>query len=99
MAIQVDSVINILLREKGRDLTQSNDKSPYTSRIVKRAKWQHKQRHKKIDYTTVADRLRTVSWSNYGHPIGVVNLVLRAQPSHSPQQPCNQKDTRLKICK
>ena len=27
-----------LLREKGRDLTQSYDKSPYTSRIVKRAK-------------------------------------------------------------
>ena len=34
--------------EKGKDLTQSYDKSPYTSRIVKRAKWQHKQRHKKV---------------------------------------------------
>ena len=33
-------------REKGRDLTQSYDKSPYTNRNVKRAKWQHKQRHK-----------------------------------------------------
>ena len=30
---------------------------------------------KKFDYTTVADRLRTVSWSNYGQPTGVVNLV------------------------
>ena len=30
---------------------------------------------KKFDYTAVADRLRTVSWSNYGHPTGVVNLV------------------------
>ena len=29
----------------------------------------------KIDYTAVADRLRTVSWSNYGHPTGVVNLI------------------------
>ena len=29
---------------------------------------------KKFDYTAVADRLRTVSWSNYGHPTGVVNL-------------------------
>ena len=28
---------------------------------------------KKFDYTAVADRLRTVSWSNYGHPTGVVN--------------------------
>ena len=30
---------------------------------------------KKFNYTAVADRLRTVSWSNYGHPTGVVNLV------------------------
>ena len=30
---------------------------------------------KKFDYTAVADRLRTVSWSNYGQPAGVVNLV------------------------
>ena len=30
-------------REKGRDLTQSYDKSPYTNRNVKRAKWQHKE--------------------------------------------------------
>ena len=30
---------------------------------------------KKFDYTVVADRLRTVSWNNYGHPTGVVNLV------------------------
>ena len=36
------------LREKGRDLTQSYDKSPYTNRNVKRKKWQHKQRHKKV---------------------------------------------------
>ena len=35
-------------REKGRDLTQSYDKSPYTIRNVKRVKWQHKQRHKKV---------------------------------------------------
>ena len=32
--------------KKGRDLTQLYDKSPYTNRNVKRAKWQHKQRHK-----------------------------------------------------
>ena len=29
---------------------------------------------KKFDYTAIADRLRTVSWSNYSHPTGVVNL-------------------------
>ena len=41
--------------EKESDLTQ---KSPYTSRNVKRAKWYYKQRPKKIDYTAIADRLR-----------------------------------------
>ena len=27
---------------------------------------------KKFDYTAIADRLRTVRWSNYSHPTGVV---------------------------
>ena len=30
---------------------------------------------KKFYYTAVSDRLGTVSWSNYGHPTGVINLV------------------------
>ena len=41
-------VTSVEPREKGRDLTQSYDKSPYTNRNVKRVKWQHKQRHKKV---------------------------------------------------
>ena len=44
---------------------------------------------KKFDYTVVADRLRTVSWSNYSHPTGVVNRFT-GPPSHLPQQPCNR---------
>ena len=36
---------------------------------------------KKFDYTAVADRLRTVSWSNYSHPTGVVNRFT-GPPSH-----------------
>ena len=28
-----------------------------------------------------------------------LNRFTRSQPSHWPQKPCNQKDTRLKICK
>ena len=51
---------------------------------------------KKFDYTAIADRLGTVSWNNYDHP---TDRGLRAKPSNSPQQPCNQKDTHLKICK
>ena len=30
---------------------------------------------KYFDYTTIADRLRTVSWSNSSHPTGVVKPV------------------------
>ena len=51
------------------------DKSPYTKRNVKMEKWQHKQHHKKFDYTAIADRLRTVSWSNYSHQTGMVKPV------------------------
>ena len=57
--------------------------NPLYSRNVKRAKWQHKQRNKKFNYTAVADRLRTVSWSNYGQPTGVVYRFYRANlPTH-----------------
>ena len=63
-------VMDYIVREKGRDLTQSYDKSPYTNRNVKRAKWQHKQRHKKV-------RL------NSGCATQLVWLTgLRAPPSH-----------------
>ena len=41
---------------------------------------------KVFDYTAIANRLRTVSLSNYNHPNGVVNQ-LRTQSSHSQQQP------------
>ena len=61
--------------EKGRDLTQSYDKRPYTHSKIKKAKWQHKNATKNFDYTAIADRLRTVSWGNDSHPTGVVKPV------------------------
>ena len=66
---------HFLIREKGRDLTQSCDKNPYTHRTIQKATWQHKNATKKFDYTTIADRLRTVSWSNSSHPTGMVKPV------------------------
>ena len=36
---------------------------------------QHKNAIKNFDYTTIADRLRTVSFSNISHPTGVVKPV------------------------
>ena len=62
-------------KEKGRDLTQSYDKSPTPTEMSKGQSDNTNNATKKFDYTAVADRLRMVSWSNYGHPTGVVNLV------------------------
>ena len=61
--------------EKGRDLTQSYDKSPYTTEMSKGHNDNTNNATKKFDYRAVADRLRTNSWSNYGHPTGVINPV------------------------
>ena len=52
------------VREKGKDLTQFCEKSPYTHSKIKK-------RTKTFDFMN-ADRLRTVSWRNDGHPTGVV---------------------------
>ena len=52
------------------------DKSPYTNKNVNRAKWQHEQRHKKLDYTAIADRLGTAIWSKYSHPTTNLQLGL-----------------------
>ena len=41
--------------------------------------------HQNFFYTTVVDRLRTVSWSNNSHPAGVVKGY---QPFHSSQKSC-----------
>ena len=68
-------ISNIWEREKGRDPTRSYYKNPYTHRKIQKATWQHKKRHKNFDYTTIAVRLRTVSWSNNSHPKGVVKPV------------------------
>ena len=46
-------------KESGRHLTQSYDKSPYTSR---KSETHQKNCHRNFDYTTIADRLRTVRW-------------------------------------
>ena len=61
--------------EKGRDLTQSYDKSPYTDRTIQKATWKYKDDTKNFDYITIADRLRTVSLGSDSHPTGVVKPV------------------------
>ena len=61
---------------------------------------QHKQSNtiKTFDYTTIANRVRTVNWSDYDHPTGVVNRVSdRTFPFL--RKFCNQRDTHLKMYK
>ena len=62
--------------EKGRDLTQPYDKNTYTNKKCNKIKRQHKTLPKeKLDYTTIAEKLRMVGWINYNHPYCVDNLV------------------------
>ena len=72
------------MRQNGRDLTQSYDKRPFTHRKSKKHCDNIKNATKNFDYTTIVDRLRTVSWSNSSHPTGVVKPGLRALnlPTH-----------------
>ena len=62
-------------KKNGRDQTQSYDISPYIHRKILKGTWQHKNATKNFDYTTISDRLRTVSWSSDSHPTCVVKLV------------------------
>ena len=48
MCTQIHVYMVYIYIQKGGDLTQSYEKSPYTNRNVKGAKKQHKQRHKKV---------------------------------------------------
>ena len=48
--------------------------------FTKRKKTQNAIKH--FDYTTIADRIRTISWSNDSHQTGVVKPVYESQPFH-----------------
>ena len=43
----------------------------------------NKKHHKTFDYTTIADRLKTVNSANDSHPTGVVKPFTGSQPSHN----------------
>ena len=89
-----------MFREKTEEIWHSpKTETPYINRKVQKATWQDKNSTKTFDYTTIVDRLRTVSWSNISHPTGMVKPFTGSQPSHYPRKLCNQKDTHLKMCK
>ena len=64
----------VSIARKRRNLTQTYDKNPITTENSE-TNGQHKNVTKNFDYTTIADRLRTVSWSNNSYPTGVVKPV------------------------
>ena len=76
-------------RQKGRYLTQSDDKNPYTHRKIQTAKWQNATNN--FDYITIAYRLRAVNRNN-NHPTGVVKPV-----NGYPTFPCYHNSRAIKM--
>ena len=64
-------------REKERGVTQSYDEKPYSNRKLTQPINNTKNVTKTFDYTTIAGRLRTVSWSNNSHQTCVVKPGLK----------------------
>ena len=48
---------------------------PLQQQKIPKSKLTTQTRHQNLDYTTIAGRLRTVSWSNDSHPTSVVKPV------------------------
>ena len=70
------SLYNMYREEKKEEIwLNPMTKNPYTHRKIKKATRQHNNAIKNFDYTTNADRLRTVRGSNNSHPTGVVKPV------------------------
>ena len=67
--------LRLYQREKEQDLTRSYDENPYTNWKFNNQLTTQK-RHQNNDYTTIADRLMTVSWSNNSRSTGVVKSGL-----------------------
>ena len=63
-------------QEKKKDIWLSSEtNTPAPTEKSKKQRDNIKNATKNFDYTTIADRLRTVSWSNNSHPTGVVKPV------------------------
>ena len=54
--------------------------------------WQNKNASKNFDYTTIADRLRMISWSHDSHQTCVVELVYGIPTFPLCYQPETKKD-------
>ena len=92
--LQLHELLN--LGEKGKDLTQSFDKTPFPRIKFHKATWQHNNATKNFNYTTIgADLGRSVGLTTATKLVWL-NLFMGSQTSHLPQKLCNQKDIRFK---
>ena len=64
-----------LLREKEEIWPSPMTEAPTPTEKSKKQRDNTKNATKNFDYTTIADRLRTVSWGSDSHPAGVVKPV------------------------
>ena len=71
-----------MLREKGRDLTQSCDKNPYTQRTIQKATWQHKNATKTMITQLLLTDLGRSVWVTAVTQMAWLNQLTSAQPSH-----------------
>ena len=63
------------MEKKKKEIWLSHMTKPPIPTENSKTKGQLTNATKNFDYTTIADRLRTVSWSNNSHPTGVVKPV------------------------
>ena len=73
----------LYISRKGRDLSQSYDQNSYIQSTIQTATCQYKNVTKNCDYTTIADRLTTVSWSNDSYPTGVIKPDPNLSTNHT----------------
>ena len=72
------------LCKKGSDLTQIYAKNHYNHWKTQKATWRHKNAIINVYYTTIAKRLRRVTWSDDNHWTGVVKPIdgIQNLPTH-----------------
>ena len=72
---QYHNVVANLVEKKKENWLSPMTKAPTLTEKYKKQRDNTKNATKNFDYTTIADRLRTVSWSNSSQPTGVVKPV------------------------
>ena len=73
---EISALVKNRIEEKREEIgLRSMTKAPTTTEKIQLTRWKHENATTTFDYTTISDRLRTVSWSNDSHPTGVVKPV------------------------